>query len=69
MFLREIRVNSYEVGGVLQVPWWRQAVEGKQLKVTVEVILVSARVRQQQEPGRPGESKGGSDGGITDREW
>ena len=39
MFLREIRVNSYEVGGVLQVPWWRQAVEGKQLKVTVEVIL------------------------------
>ena len=53
--------------GGIQVQWWRQAAAENQLKVTVEDVLVAARVWRRQESGRRGERKGGSEGKITDR--
>ena len=50
-------------GGGLQVLWWKQEAADNQLKVTVESISISARVRRRQESGRCGRSEKGSEGG------
>ena len=63
------RDMGYEGGGKLQVQWWRQAAADNQLKVTVEAILVAARVWQQQEYGRRGKSKGGYERESKCIEW
>ena len=47
--------------------WWRQASEGKQLRVTLEDILEAARDQRQQESSRRYEVKGGGGGGGVDR--
>ena len=60
------RDTSYDGGGRLQVPRWRQAAAEKQLKVAVEAISEAARVRRRQEFGRRDGSKVGSEGGRMD---
>ena len=50
------------------MPWWRQKAAEEQLRVTVEKILETARVRRQQESGRRDGRKVGSEGGGTDSE-
>ena len=56
---------GYEVGGKIQVQWWRQVAADNQLQVTIEDILVAARLRRQQESERCGKSKGGSEREMT----
>ena len=56
-----VRDMGNEGGGVLWVPWWRQEASENQLRVTVESILEVARLRRQQEIGRRGGSKEGSE--------
>ena len=58
VFVREM---GNEGGGILWVPWWRQEASENQLRVTVESILGVARLRHQQEIGRRGGSKEGSE--------
>ena len=53
------RETVHEGGGEIQVPWWRQAAAEKQLKVVVEDILMSARLRLRWEFVKRGESKRG----------
>ena len=55
-----------EGGGILWVPWWRQETAENQLRVTVESILEVARLQRQQEIGRRGGSKEGSERGRMD---
>ena len=40
------RETGYEVGGRLQVPWWRQTAAIKQLSATLKDILAEARERR-----------------------
>ena len=60
------REAGYKGGGKLRVPWWRQAAAEKQLRFTVEDILVAAREQRQQESGRHGEVWEGIEGKFTD---
>ena len=46
------REIGYKGGGRLRVLYWSQKAAEKQLRVTVEAILVAARVRRRQESGR-----------------
>ena len=62
------RDTGYEGGGRLRVPWRRKEAADNQLKVTLEVISEAARVRRQQESGRCGGRKGGSEARSTNRE-
>ena len=56
-----VREMGNEGGGILWVPWWRQEASENQLRVTVESILGLERLRHQQEIGRRGGSKEGSE--------
>ena len=61
-----VRDMGNEGGGRLWVLWWRQEASENQLRVTVESILGVARLRHQQEIGRCGGSKEGSERVIMD---
>ena len=61
-----VREMGNEGGGRLWVPWWRQETAENQLRVTVESILEVARLQRQQEIGRRGRSKEGSERGRMD---
>ena len=50
--------TGYEGGGRLREPWWRQAAAEKQLRATLEDILVAAMERRRQEPSRRGGGEG-----------
>ena len=60
--------TGYEGGGRLRVSWWRQKSEEDQMRVTVEAILATARVRWRQESGRSDGREGGSEEESTDSE-
>ena len=50
--------TGYEGGGRLREPWWRQTAAEKQLRATLEDILVAAMERRRQEPSRRGGGEG-----------
>ena len=50
--------TGYEGGGRLREPWWRQAAAEKQLRATLEDILVAAMEWRRQEPSRRGGGEG-----------